>query len=208
MAIDELSYAETTYANIQRQRLFAMLYQVKERTISYIDGTASQAKLQESFPCQDCGLLLPISHMTIDDTRPQKGGDSEAVAKMFRMLGMTDKGATGDKSKQLQGAPVKAFNDPKGASTGLFKMQMMGKLNPVPTRPGRGPKPVPGSTVDERYSLDWQGMVFYSVAVGLDFVVSLQTRCMHSLINLRPLCGVCNSRRGNPLKFANPNFWT
>jgi hypothetical protein len=207
MAIDEFSYAATTYANIARQRLFRLLYQVQDRTVAYIVGTTAGTKLEESFPCQDCGLVLPTSLMSIDHSRPQSGGETEAVAKVLRTLGLTVAGSSSPKATQLNAGVAAALQSNQGFANALTSFSMNGTVQPVPTKPGRGPKGPATSTRDDRYSLKWEGGVFYSVAIALDCVSELQTRCMHSLINLRPLCSGCNSSRGNPLKFANPVWW-
>jgi hypothetical protein len=201
LIIDELSYAESTYDNIVRQRLFRLLYQVAQRGIQYVDGVTPGLKTMDSLPCQNCGLLLPLSHMTIDHVRPQTGGEVEAVAKVLRILGFTMAGPTSPKSQQLQAGVQSAMRHQQGLSIGLHNMSMERVVTAVPTKPGRGPKVVT-STVLDRYSLNWEGYLFYSLVKGLGCITQLQTRCMHSLVNLKPLCGPCNGSRGNPLKFV------
>jgi hypothetical protein len=207
MIIDELSYAETTYTNILRQHLFRTMYQIDYRPISCIDGLKPSTKLEESFPCQNCGVLLPISLMSVDHTRPQTGGESEAVAKVMRVLDLTVVGGVGSKSTQLTAVLQSAMQHQDGLSAGLNQMQFRGKVKPIPTKPGRGLKISHADKLDDRYSLKWQGAFFYSLAVYFNCVIALQTRCMHSLVNLRPLCSHCNSQRSNPLKYLNGSWW-
>jgi 5-methylcytosine-specific restriction endonuclease McrA len=207
MIIDELSYAETTYTNILRQHLFRTMYQIAHRPINRIDGLQLSARLEESFPCQECGILLPLSLMSIDHTRPQSGGESEAVAKVMRVLDLTVVGGVASKSTQLTAALQSATQHRLGLGAGLNEMQFRGKVQPIPTKPGRGLKSSQKEKLNDRYSLNWQGAFFYSLAVYFNCVKELQTRCMHSLVNLRPLCSHCNSSRGNSLKFQNGSWW-
>jgi hypothetical protein len=200
--IDEFSYAESTYANIVRQRLFRQLYQFDTRSLNYINGTTAVQKMEDSFPCQHCGLIIPAEHVSIDHARPQKGGVTESVAKVMRMMGLTVGGAKGAKPVQLKVGVAAAAQNQGGLAHGLQRFQMNSNVQPVLTEPGRGMKAA--STQQElidRYSLNWEGSLLYSLVIALNCVDVLETRCMHSLVNLRPLCGHCNSMRGNPLKF-------
>jgi hypothetical protein len=201
MIIDEFSYAESTYANIVRQNLFRQMYQFDTRSLPYINGTTSVQKMEDTFPCQVCGLLTPANHVSIDHVRPQSGGETEAVAKLMRMLGYMVGGALGSKPAQLQAGVKAASTYQGGLAHGMHRL-MGGKVQAVPTAPGRGMKAA--STQQElidRYSLNWEGALFYSLTIALNCVDRLETRCMHSLVNLRPVCGHCNSTRGNPVKF-------
>ncbi len=201
MVIDELSYARTTYDNIDRQSAFRKLYQLDIRSLQYINGTALNTQMQDSAPCQNCGLLLPLTHLTIDHVRPQTGGEVEAVAKMLRVLNLTVAGPSGQKNQALQAAVGQALSHPQGVGPGMMVVQMFTNFAPVPTKPGRGPKTPPGSSAADRYSLKWEGQVVYSAVKALGALPELKVRSMHSLVNLRPLCGSCNAARGNPLKF-------
>lgn len=201
MVIDAFSYAGSTYDNIIRQKNFRDLYQVAQRPIFYVNGVTLGQKTEDSVPCQICGIVVPVTHITIDHMRPQTGGEIEAVAKVFRTLGYTVAGPTGQKSQHLQTAVRGAIASPFGLGVGLQQVQMGVTLPPIPTKPGRGPKTPPTSTVVDRYSLTWEGYLFYSIVKALNCTAELEVRCMNSLINLRPLCGHCNGARGNPLKF-------
>jgi hypothetical protein len=202
MAIDELSYATTTYDNIIRQHLFRELYQCGTRSLPYIDGTALVPKLVDSVPCQICGLVIPLAYASIDHVRPQTGGGHEAVAKVLRILGMSVDGPRGTKTSQLQSGVTTASGHGGGLAAGLVAFQTSGKVQAVPTKTGRGPKAADSAQhLKDRYSLNWEGQVFYSLVRILGCLNELEVRCMHSLVNLRPLCNHCNSARGNPLKF-------
>ncbi len=202
MVIDELSYAKTTYNNIISQRLFSQLYQVGPRTVAYVEGTNLVYRTEESFPCQDCGLVLPLSRVSVDHVRPQTGGENESVVKVLRVLGLTVLGSSGTKGQQLAQGVQAAVHDKGGAGQGMFRLQMERNLAPIPTKPGRGQKaPTSHQTKVDRYSLTWEGALFYSVVKALGAEKELQVRCMHSLVNLRPVCSSCNSSRGNRTVF-------
>jgi hypothetical protein len=201
MVIDELSYAATTYGNIVNHRLFQQLYQRGQRPVAYVKGTTFSTQSEDTFPCQICGIVLPASCIDIDHIRPKKGGELEAVAKVLRTLDLTVKGPTGQKSPQLQSTLQLARLHQQGMVTGLNSFMNSGLLTAVPTRVGRAPKIQPTSSLGDRYSLNWQGFLFYTVVKSLGSKTELEVRSMNSMINLRPLCGHCNSSRQNPLKF-------
>lgn len=58
-------------------------------------------------------------------------------------------------------------------------------------------RPQPGSTKADRYTLTMEGIIFYSFVRALNMEQELLQRTMHSLVNLRLLCGPCNMQRGN-----------
>lgn len=197
--IDEFSYAPSTYAHIKEQPLFQKFYQLDMRPVGYVEGTTLKMVHEKTMPCQICGIVTPITRIEIDHMRPQASGEKEAVLKVLRMLSLTAAEPTGPKSQSLRRGLSEA-EARFGPEMGLAAFQLFGQPAPVPTRLNRAPSGPPISTKEARHSLNWQGMLFYSAVKALNCVAELEECCMHSLVNLRPLCGLCNGSRGNPLK--------
>src|SRR5207244_3464463 len=59
-------------------------------------------KAKDSVYCAICGLLLHLENVQIDHSRPQTGGECEAVLKVLRALGMTAEGPQGHKGQLVQ----------------------------------------------------------------------------------------------------------
>ncbi|KAF6781887.1 hypothetical protein CSOJ01_16046 [Colletotrichum sojae] len=157
-------------------------------------------------PLQRGGLrLLRLRHMEIDHQRPRKGGEMEALAKTMRVLGLTLAGPHGGKCVQLRQLVQQAMDDnanmgEEGKETlatdegfenfwqqfddGIACDCLPGDvppdgrtpLKPVVPKPDRGPA-VQTSMVQDRYTLNWEGEVFYSFirAFGMEKVEVLVT---------------------------------
>ncbi|HEX7239230.1 MAG TPA: hypothetical protein VF263_03110 [Longimicrobiaceae bacterium] len=180
--VDQTSHATTTYGNVKADPYWQRLYDVAVRPIPYIEAGVASNKHVESVACMDCGLLLPLTHMTVDHQRPQAGGELEAVLKVLRTLGLTMEGPKGQKGKKVQ--------DHLFRGAGLTAVQ---------TRPNRPASA--GVSMDARYTLTETGAVFLSVVHAAGGFDELKRRCMNNFLNLAPRCQPCNSSRGNPLKY-------
>jgi hypothetical protein len=187
--ISGIAFAKTMYGSVADNNYFKILYDVQDRPFNYVNGGMTVSKSVSSAPCMVCGLFLPTRNLTIDHQRPQTGGDIEAVLKTFRAFGLTQEGPKGPKGQAIQSYLAASSGFGSTAPT----------LNKVMPMPGRAP--LGGTSVDARYTLNDQGTVLYSFVVAAGQTAELQSQCMHGLINLRPVCGACNSGRGNPLKF-------
>jgi len=96
--IKAISFAINGYDGVKTNNVWRQLYQVKLRQLACVEGPNEKLGLPEdSAPCHMCGLVLPLSSIDIDHQRPQAGGESEAVAKVFRAFGLTMQGAVGSK---------------------------------------------------------------------------------------------------------------
>jgi hypothetical protein len=182
--IDSLAHAKTTYRNALHSDPWRLLYNVRERNVSYIENETPVTKHELTLPCMNCGIVLPIGHISIDHQRPQSGGELEAVLKTLRVCGLTNEGPKGTKGLMLM----------RHLTQGL-------SLAPLPTRPNR-PRAA-GTSLPARYTLNILGSVLYSLLIAAQAEDELKARCMHGLMNLAPLCQPCNSSRGNPLKLAS-----
>lgn len=177
--LEGLAFNATQYAAAKQNPTWQALYQVKKRPLYFlVNGAQAHGVAEDSAPCIYCGLLLPLRLITVDHQRPQAGGETEAVAKMFRTLGWTVAGPIGAKGQSFQS----------------------GHLTPVEPRVSRGVR-TPTSTLGQRYTLNAVGTLWYSLAVAIGARAALEATCMHSLINLAPLCHGCNSSKNNQLKF-------
>jgi hypothetical protein len=113
-----------------------------------------------------------MRNMTIDHQRPQAGNPVEATCKDFRAFGLTEGDPTGF----------------KGSDYRIMNMANVGRVAGVAN-----------ATLREKYTLNNVGQIYYTIAdwAGLVGNGELDTACMHHVINLRPLCGRCNSPNRN-----------
>ncbi|PMS16643.1 hypothetical protein C0Z18_22655 [Trinickia dabaoshanensis] len=185
--ISSIGFAATQYGNSADHVIFRTLYNVAERDLVYYQGGNQGTKRVLSAPCMICGLVLPLANLTIDHQRPQSGGELEAVAKVFRTFGLTKEGPKGPKGLLIQ-AHLRSVNP---------SLATFGSVAPQPGRAAAA-----GTSLSERYTLNDQGALLLSFVLAAGEIQKLKTSCMNSIVNLRPACGVCNSSRGNPLKFS------
>lgn len=177
--IEGLAFNSSQYASAKQNTTWQALYQVQKRPLFYlVNGAQAHGVSEDSAPCIYCGLLLPLRLITVDHQRPQTGGETEAVAKVFRTMGWTAGGPSGTKGQSFQS----------------------GILTPVEPRASRGVRTTT-STLSQRYTLNALGSLWYSLAVAVGARAELEATCMHSLVNLAPLCQSCNSSKSNQLKF-------
>ncbi len=190
-----ISRAPTTYDEIVKSRIWCQFYQRGNRSLAYVNGTTlTPGVAEDSIPCKKCGLVLPMKLITIDHQRPQAGGEFEAVAKVFRIFGLTLEGPKGAKGKAFQELVQKG-----GTATNVVLAGDMGVLTvaPLPV----GVKALGGNSLADRYTLNDSGTMYYSLVKAAGALKELQDRCMHSLLNLAPLCQSCNNIKNNQLKF-------
>lgn len=180
--LDRTSHAATTYANVKESEFWRSLYDVSPRALAFIEAAGPATHVRDSAACTECGLLLPLSHLTIDHQRPQAGGELEAILKVLRAFGLTMEGPKGQKGQRVRDHLLAG-----------------GLLTPIQTRPGRAASP--GVSLDARYTLTETGAVFISVCAAAGLYDELKRRCMNNFLNLAPRCSPCNSSRGNPLKY-------
>lgn len=180
--LDHTSHAATTYTNVKASEFWRTLYDVTPRAIAYIEAGGPANHVVDSGACTECGLLLPLTHLTVDHQRPQAGGELEAILKVLRAFGLTMEGPKGQKGQRVRDHLL------NGAA-----------LGPVQTRPNR--PAYAGASMDARYTLTETGAVFISVCAAAGLYDELKRRCMNNFLNLAPRCSPCNSSRGNPLRY-------
>ena len=194
--IDTLAYAPSMYGTFpDSSKVFKTLYRVEDRAVSYYGGTTKQ---ELCMTCVDCGIFLPRRYMQMDHQRPQVDGQTESVAKVLRVLGLTQAEPKGEKCTQLRSAIrimmdrfqipgpglLVIFTNGEGIQNAVTPKKMRLQVNTA-------------STLNQRYSLNETGTIFYSLVIALRKREILETRTMHSLANIRPLCSNCNGSRGN-----------
>lgn len=191
-------YAPTQYRKVKENRFFEMFYGVSDRAFRYekppgaripgfigpqtyeeTQGTAYTEE-QRGAACQDCGLFLPLRQLTIDHQSPQTGGEYKAVLKVFRACGWTVEGPKGAKGQQI-----------------LNTIGAAGPMNRVYAHNARSTGHA-GTSRTNRYTMNEFGAIVITLLsnVGVS-PQNLIDACMHNVINLRPVCGPCNSSRGN-----------
>ncbi len=163
-----------SYRNVKDCAEWRTFYGVQDPPMystMYIDKNHNVKLAQDPLvPCRACGIVLPLKVITIDHRHPQTGGAVGAVCKVFRGLGLTVGGPKGAKSKQWQ-------NTQTATNVG-------------------GTAKVIGST-NERYSLTETGLIYYTMFKEAGALQKLYDACMNNILNLRPVCGPCNSRLRN-----------
>jgi hypothetical protein len=178
--LSNISYPPSQYAQVKNNTEWRRIYQVQNRQLQYVANTSVvNGSAEESAPCVDCGMLLPMRLLEVDHQRPLSGGETEAVAKVFRAFQWTVGVAKGNKAVAWR--------------SGLFV------VHPKATRGFQLP---PLSTLEQRYTLNTWGALFYSLAVVAGAKNELETACINSLLNLAPRCRTCNSSKSNTLKFS------
>lgn len=172
------------------------IYRVDTYPLTHMDTTGAVATRQtRACPCYNCGFLTPMENIEIDHHKPQVGGGDQAILKVFRHLGMTDAAGHGKLSTQnnaLIRSGIKRFihigdgtpQSPKNNPIGAGFIALQGDQD----------------ALRARYTLDGSGIIVLSLAIAITGHQDLQTRCLNSYVNLRPLCGACNGRKSNSIK--------
>ena len=164
----DLAFTANTYRKVKDLKLWQDVYGVKElmyEALSKRDGL--YAKTEKSAFCRVCGLMLPLKVLTVDHQKAQTADVTAAILRVFRGLGLTKAGARGKKNTEA----IAAWAAKVGGDT--------------------APK---GGTMAERTTLNVFGGIYYSVFKAAGALPALSTACTHHYLNLRPVCGPCNSR--------------
>jgi len=170
--IDE--YHHANYRNVMLNSAWRSLYQVRKRSLLQIgtDGLTDYNVSTESVPCYDCGYIFPLENITVDHQKPQTGGVFLAIAKVFRAFGYAEEQSQGQKGRTIGGFVA---------------------LSAIPIRQSKN-----GTKKDDRNTLNKEGTAIFSLLYEKQGNI-LERCCMHSLINLKPLCNSCNSSKGNTI---------
>jgi hypothetical protein len=173
------SYGDNQHRRVLDHPDWRAIYGVAIRPLTYLGhgGAPMVAPAADyTVPCHDCHLVLPLRNIAIDHQRPVSGSDSEPVCKVFRAMGLTQSGPAGPKGTSV----VAAYSAAVGGVAGVA--------------PARG---AVGVARDAKYTLNDRGQMFYSLVKWADDLMSLEECCLNHVINLRPLCGACNTSNRN-----------
>jgi hypothetical protein len=192
--IDGLNQGVGTHRNAINNNEWRQYYRATPRNFSYITAAhpTGAPQSQDSAPCADCGLLLPLEQMQIDHIHPQEGNPLHPIIKVFRSIGLTVGPPKGHFGNAVQNqVPVGQSRAPKGKLLAAARgPKYVGNFAPVADR-NRHTSSDAGNAI---FSL------FYHAPGGM---TALGNACLNSLVNLRPLCGVCNRLKSNtPRVFA------
>lgn len=168
---------DTNYRTVKNNNLWRTLYGVNGRTFDTYDSKSNTrgTKQYDTTYCQKCHVVLPLRNLTIDHQKPQKGGEMQAMMRVFRAAGLTISTGTGNKNRYLQGQVAQGV----GGNTTVL--------------PRGGTR---GSDAD-RYSLSTKGIIYYTALYHAKQAGAMLAMSMHHIANLRPMCGPCNSSLRN-----------
>jgi hypothetical protein len=168
----EESYKSSNYRDVKNNAQWRAVYNVQDDTPHpYVHRTHGlMIKTEPTVSCRACGIVLPLKVTTVDHQAPQTGGDIGAICRIFRGLGLTLGAPRGKKNKTAVQANAVAVG---------------------------GTVPQLEGSWDERYSFNDAGTIYYSIAKEADQLGKLAGHCMQHMLNLRPVCGPCNSRLKN-----------
>lgn len=183
-SIGKYVYKKKNFNEVKNNEMFQKYYRVSEKALKKLVGDEICEVKVLSFPCHACGFYFPYDNVTIDHQRPQTLGKKQAVAKVFRYLGLTVKGPTGAKGL--------AFNK----KNGNFKYMASTPVDSLAKKKAR--RCVTDAT-KEKYMLNFEGVILLSLLNHIIGIGELEERCCHHIFNLAPLCNCCNSKRGQML---------
>ena len=174
------------YRRIKEHLTFRRIYGYKQRNVNYCTADGEKPVFMDTFPCMKCGVVLPEYLVTIDHQKPQAGGEAQAVAKVFRAFRLTNEGPKGQKGQAFN------FSSDNELTQALIADNVGKTIVPFAQK-------YVGVSKNERNTLNISGIIAYSTIIWLGLRASLFSNCMHSLLNLKPLCTSCNSSKGNIL---------
>ena len=166
-------FTPNTYRKVKDNNAWRAVYDCEDHFLwKYMDVKTRSYLFKEEtvLPCRRCGIVMPLKIATVDHQMPQAGGGIHAICRVFRGLGLSIGGPRGRKNQKA----VSEMADKVG-----------GIANP------------PVGSATERYSLNAAGATYWSIIRAAKEVKTLETKCMHNALNLRPLCPPCNSALGN-----------
>lgn len=167
----EYCFTKSTYREVKKYQKWKTIYSVQNIHFHVlVNGHVVGTQGEGTFCRGKCGIFLPLSALSVDHQKPQKGGQTEALLRIFRGFGLTKAGPKGLKNRG-------ALNEYMGLVGG-------GSYDP-------GNDPV------QRNTLNSMGMLYYSILTHFNKLNELKDICMHHYLNLRPMCVSCNSSRKN-----------
>ena len=169
---DSGQFGPGNYTRVKNFAFWKSAYDVKPLQYKKLDKTHKKyiPASMEAAPCRRCGLVLPLSVLTIDHQSPQKDGTVDATLRVFRGLGLT------------KGMPT-------GSMGSISVKQISSKISGSGLSSSR-------ARID-KYTMNNSGILYFSLLKEAEQLRNLTERCMHNYLNLRPLCAPCNSSLRN-----------
>lgn len=190
LIINKISLA-TVYAEYQATKetsLFRHIYHYGERDFIFMENGREVAKRLGSFPCLNCGIVVPEKLITMDHHHPQTGGKTLALLKVFRACWLAETTPSGSIGKFF-------FKYASHSCEDLFEVLLSPSVWPQVEFPYLPPSPAPNITAS--HTLSDLGAILYSLLVHFKDLEGMSEWCMHSILNLKPLCLHCNSSKRN-----------
>lgn len=173
---------------------FKKLYGVKSVALPTKYGKTQGTANVSCMACYYCGLYLPIDLIEVDHWYEKVQGQMGAVIKVLRATasGLTVEDASGKRAAQYVKG-VKQITEVPTRNTG--KTLVEGRINVLRRNYEAGTK----------QSLSDEGLLFFSLAYGAFYKMNhgpeFFRHFVHSLVNLAPVCGICNKLKNNRLAY-------
>ncbi|WP_444893570.1 hypothetical protein ACJJIE_03480 [Microbulbifer sp. TRSA001] len=160
--------------------------------------------------CHECAIVLPSGQLEVDHYLPQSGSGILPILKAMRACGMTLGGPKGsgkgnlvlDGKIDFLGVGSSAGNNIKTEFTGV-KNSERGIINPhvlkgfVSSPKGKRTQKLLDA---KKYTPSILGVRFLKHLLDKNMLIEIRRRCMHSILNLAPLCPTCNNCKSNKIK--------
>ncbi len=166
--LEDKEFTFSDHKNVKDVQAWKDFYGYKQIWVEYINKQGSTRSAHEwAVPCRYCGLVTHEKLITVDHQNPQTGGETYAVLKVFRGLGLT-------------------LTPPKGPKAAIALKKWAASVG------GSS-----GTTDGGKYRLNPAGTIYYSMIKAANELATLKKKCMHSYLNLSPMCAHCNSSKNN-----------
>ena len=176
------------YREIKKTCLFRHIYRHAERDFIFMENGREAAKRLGCFPCLNCGIVVPEKLITIDHHHPQTGGETLALLKVFRACWLAEAKPSGSIGKFF-------FSYASKSDKHLYEAILSSDKWPQAEFPYLLPSPAPNITASR--TLSDLGAILYSLLVHFSDLKGMSDWCLHSFLNLKPLCLHCNSSKRN-----------
>lgn len=168
--VENNSYTPSQYRQVKNHQVWRAFYDIQPYSFPKKNKQRDlYLHLADGTSCRKCEYLMPLRNLTVDHQRPQAGGEILAVLRVFRGLGLTSGGP------KLNGKNANAMAQHATNVGGVINQ----------------------ASKDGSNTTNDAGTLYYSVFKALGELNSLKEKCMHHYLNLRPLCGPCNSSLSN-----------
>ncbi|MBO0951576.1 hypothetical protein [Fibrella forsythiae] len=176
----------SVHGDVKTEPNWRVLYRAKNRPMNFKTGAGpSTPQSISTIPCHSCGIILPEDAIQVDHYMPQEGGintDLHAL-KTLRALRLTDQVPNGLKGVALDIANLADF--------GLnFKLMPKGRGRGIVTQ-------FATISAAAKWTTNEEGSAFLTLVDSVNGLEDLRRMCKNNLLNLAPLCGMCNVNKSN-----------